>query len=123
MLIHELTHVDQHYSNNNDSWLTEGIADYVRHKYFEKDIELQFAVNLDDDGKVNNFLFATEGYRVGYRVTGAFLFWLEDRKDKDIVAVLNQALRNGRYSKEIFQTRCNATLDDLWLDFLAQSKA
>jgi hypothetical protein len=73
MLIHELTHVDQHYGNVGDAgWLVEGIADYVRHKYFEKDIEPR--LHLDRNGNLDGFeldrnkgRFATEGYWAALR--------------------------------------------------------
>jgi Peptidase of plants and bacteria len=129
MLIHELTHVDQHYGNTGDAgWLVEGIADYVRHKYFAKDIEP--LLHLDAKGNLQGFeldrnkgSFAEHGYLAGYTVTGAFLYWLEQRKDKDIVPMLNRALREGRYSARLFQQRCGAPLDALWREFVAQSRA
>ncbi len=128
MLIHELTHVNQHYGNAGDAgWLVEGIADYVRHKYFEKDIEPR--LHLDRNGNLGGFeldrnrgKFASEGYLGGYTVTGSFLFWLEVRKNKDIVPILNRALREGRYSGKLFQERCGAALSALWHEFLAQSR-
>lgn len=128
MLIHELTHVDQHYRNSDDAgWLVEGIADYVRHKYFEKNIEPR--LHLDRNGNLRGFeldrnkgTFATEGYLAGYTVTGAFLFWLEERKDKDIVPTLNRALRDGKYSAKLFEEKCGASLEALWREFVAQSK-
>jgi hypothetical protein len=128
MLIHELTHVDQHYGYfAGPDWLVEGIADYVRHKYFERDIEPR--LQLDAKGNLQGFEldrnqgdFATQGYQAGYTVAGAFLFWLEVRKDKDIVANLNRALRDRRYSTALFQQRCGAPLDALWREFVAQSR-
>jgi len=119
MLIHELTHVNQHYGNTGDAgWLVEGIADYVRHKYFEKDIEPR----VDLEPGWNKGKFATQGYLEGYTTTGAFLFWLEVRKDKDLMPILNRALRDGRYSAKLFQERCGAPLDALWREFVAQSR-
>jgi hypothetical protein len=85
--------------------------------------------HLDDKGNLQGFEldrnkgdFATQGYRA-YTVTGAFLFWLEVRKDKDIVPVLNRALREGRYSARLFQQRCGAPLEALWREFVTQSRA
>jgi hypothetical protein len=129
MLIHELTHVDQHYASGaGPDWLGEGIADYVRHKYFEQDIEPR--LHLDAKGNLQGFEldrnkgeFATQGYQAGYTVTGAFLFWLEVRKDKDVVPTLNRALRDGRYSAAIFQQRCGAPLEALWREFVTQSRS
>ena len=41
MMIHEFTHVIQAYPGQRQDlgWLTEGIADYIRHALFEKDID------------------------------------------------------------------------------------
>ena len=79
MLVHELTHVVQHNpaKNISSSGLTEGIADYVRHKYMEKDIEP--GVRLDKNGirqgleqERNVADFETEGYKGGYTVAASF---------------------------------------------------
>jgi len=121
MLIHELAHVNQQYRENKDAgWLVEGIADYVRHKYFEKDIEAKLAFN--GDVATDKAKLAKEGYLFGYTVTSPFLYWLEVKKDKEIVRVLNLALRNGTYSPEVFKQHCGAPLAALWAEFMAQSK-
>jgi hypothetical protein len=128
MLIHELTHINQHYPERTAAgWLVEGIADYVRHKYYEKDIEPR--LHLDNNGNLQGFeldrdkhQFASQGYLDGYTVTGAFLYWLEVNKDKDIVQVLNRALHEGRYAPALFQECCGTSLDGLWKEFLVQSK-
>ena len=137
MLIHELTHINQQYENvpSGAGWLTEGIADYIRHKYFEKDIESK--LRLDGDGYLKGyspsapFLFSLEkgrarlddkGYLTSYTVASGFLFWLEERKDREIVRVMNLALSKGRYSEELFRQRCGAPLDVLWKEFLLQSR-
>lgn len=136
MLIHELTHVNQQYKEvpEGAGWLMEGIADYIRHKYFEKDIEAK--LRLDSGGHLKGyspdapFLFSLEmgkarlddkGYLLSYTVASAFLFWLEERKDKSIVPVLNVDLSKGRYSEKLFQERCGRPLDALWQEFLEQS--
>jgi hypothetical protein len=129
MIAHELTHVNQNYpADTEPGWLVEGIADYVRHKYYEKDI--QPILHLDANGNLRGFEldrnrgdFATEGYTAGYTVTGAFLYWLERKKDRKIVPVLNRALHDRRYSPKIFDERCGAPLNALWREFVAQSRA
>jgi hypothetical protein len=130
MMIHELTHVVQNYNYKaapDSVWLVEGIADYVRHKYYEKDIEPR--LHLDASGKLTGFeldrdkgQFDRKGYLGGYTVASAFLFWLEVRKDKNIVPALNKALRDEHYSDAIFQQHCGAPLDGLWQEFMAQSR-
>lgn len=137
MMIHELTHVNQDYGKypSNASWVTEGIADYVRHKCFEEDIEPR--LRLDSHGQLNgyspkdNYLFAlqnrkaeldSKGYLLSYTVASAFLFWIEERKDKEVIRKLNAALHNGKYSERVFEQSCGAPLDALWREFLVQSK-
>lgn len=122
-LIHELTHVNQQYQNYPD-WLNEGMADYVRHKYFERDIEAKLLPlgGYQFDGKqMDQAKFRREGYLLGYTIAASFLFWLEARKDPGLIIALNHALRDGRYSPDIFQQRCGASLDALWSEFIAQS--
>lgn len=128
MMIHELTHVNQAYGDQAGAgWLVEGIADYVRHKYYEKDIEPR--LHLDVGGKLEGFEldrnhhdFEHKGYMDGYTVTGAFLYWLEVRKDENIVPALNRALREKHYTDAIFQEHCGSPLEALWQEFVAQSR-
>ena len=108
MVIHELTHVVQDYQNKvkgADGWLTEGIADYIRHKYFEKDIE-KLRINPDKSS-----------YRQGYTTAAAFLNWLETNKGPDLVHKLNAGLHDGTYSSVMFEKNGGASLDDLWKAF------
>ncbi len=138
MLVHELTHVVQHYAAvpPDAGWVAEGMADYVRHKYFETDI--RETLHLDAQGRLSGYSSAEpffrslqdsgvsltdKGYLKSYTVASTFLFWLEQHKDKDIVHALNIALSEGRYSPELFQTLCNAPLDALWAEFVAASKS
>jgi hypothetical protein len=122
-LIHELTHVNQQYKNYPE-WLNEGMADFVRHKYFERDIEAKLLPlhGYQFDGKqMDQAKFRKQGYLLGYIGAPPFLFWLEQRKDSGLIIALNRALRDGRYSPDIFQQRCGASLDALWSEFIAQS--
>ena len=140
MMIHELTHINQHYGAylhpTAVSWLVEGIADYVRHKYFEKDLEPK--LRLDQNGYLKGYSseYAAEydlektkarldnkGYLKGYTVAAAFLFWLEEHKDRDIIRRLDRALDEGWYSDDLFQQFCDAPLDTLWHEFMVQSRS
>ncbi len=109
MIIHELTHVVQDYQNKvkgEDGWLTEGIADYIRHKYFERDIE-KLSINPDKSS-----------YKQGYTTAAAFLNWLETTQCPDLVHRLNAALHDGAYTDALFKDFCGAALDDLWKNFI-----
>jgi len=120
-LIHELAHVNEQYPNCPE-WLNEGMADYVRHKYFERDIEPKL---LPIDGyhfdEKQMAQFRKEGYLAGYTIAAPFLFWLEWRKDPGLIVALSHALRDDRYSPGIFTARCGAPLDALWREFISQS--
>jgi len=135
-MIHELAHVVQNYNEfpKTATWVNEGIADYFRHKYFEKDLESR--LRLDSAGYLKGYstediqLFNLEkikaklhqkGYLQSYVVASIFFLWLEERKDKDIVRKLSTALHEGRYSEDLFQQHCGAPLEALWREFFTQS--
>src|SRR5262249_28331639 len=60
---------------------------------------------------------ATARYDRGYRVTAAFLAYLVERYDRDLVRQLNRALRQGRYEEGLFRQLTGKTvqaLDEEW---------
>lgn len=137
MVIHELTHVVQNYPSGNiqAGWLVEGIADYVRHKCFEKDI--RDTLRLTSAGVLTGYSLAQpfnhrlelegvnlneQGYLKSYTVASTFLFWLESHKDKDIVRKLNLAMNKGEYVPDLFAQNLGKPLDDLWAEFVIASK-
>jgi len=105
MVAHELTHVVQDYQGKGEGWLTEGIADYIRDRHFEPGVRRHY---IDPD---------QSSYREGYGTAAAFLIWLEEHKDKDIVRKLNAASHDGKYSPALFREYCGADLDALWKEF------
>ncbi|MFZ6720048.1 basic secretory protein-like protein [Undibacterium sp. Ji49W] len=138
MMVHEITHINQQYppSKQQVGWLVEGVADYVRHKYFEKDISATLQINAQDQLSGYQpdapYFFMLEkqgvslkeqGYLKAYTVASSFLYWLEVSKDKDIVKKLNVALSKGEYTPELFVVYGGATLDVLWREFVGASRA
>jgi hypothetical protein len=138
MVVHELTHVVQHYPKGqaDAGWLVEGIADYIRHEAFEKDI--QPTMHLDAQAHAYGYTdkepyfhslektgtdMREKGYLKSYTVASSFLFWLETRKDKQVVPHLNQALSQGQYTPELFRQFCGQPLDDLWVEYVKDSEA
>jgi hypothetical protein len=115
MVVHELTHVVQAYHRGNkvDGWVTEGIADYIRHQYFEKDPEVITRRINPEKAR----------YTDSYTTAAAFLIWIETHKAKDLVPKLNLACYEGRYRVELFQEYTGETVDELWSDFVAALKA
>jgi hypothetical protein len=110
MVAHELTHVVQDYKGKGDWWLTEGIADYIRDRYYEPGAR---SLRINPDGG---------NYQKGYRVAAAFLIWLEQVKNKELVRKLNIASHDGTYRPELFKELCGADLDALWKEFAESQK-
>jgi hypothetical protein len=104
-LIHETCHVVQGYrGRNNPGWLVEGVADYVRFFKYEP-------------GKLGRINPERAHYNGSYRVTAAFLNSLCEKYDRTIVRRLNQAMREGRYTDDLFRQLTGKTLpelDDEW---------
>ena len=105
LVAHELTHTVQDYRGKGAGWLTEGIADYIRDRYYEPGVRHH---RIDPD---------KSSYRDGYGAAATFLIWLEANKDKDIVRKLNSASHDGKYSPDLFQEYCGVNLDALWKEF------
>jgi len=137
MVVHELTHVVQHYPQvqADAGWVVEGIADYVRHQAYEKDIVP--TLRIDRQGHLTGYSdsepyfdmlekngvdLRDKGYLRTYTVASTFLFWLETRKDRQIVRELNGMLAQGKYSPVLFAQFCGEPLDALWADFVKESQ-
>jgi hypothetical protein len=110
MVIHEMTHVIQGYPKADPDWLTEGIADYVR--WFNFEPESRRPRPDPDRAK----------YTDGYQTTAAFLAWIVKNHDKDIVKKLNAAMRQSKYSNDLFKKSTGKTLDELWREYVATLK-
>jgi hypothetical protein len=100
-MVHETVHVVQRYrSRGNPGWLVEGVADYVRFFKFEP-------------GKLRPLNPERARYNQSYKVTAAFLAYLTETYDKEIVRKLNRVMREGRYKEEVFQELTGKPLQDL----------
>jgi hypothetical protein len=110
VVTHEIEHIIQGYGNTpGPGWLTEGIADYVRHKY---------GVDNAGAGWSLTPLKATHSYTNSYRITARFLVWLEDNRNKTLVDQLDVALRDHTYIDEIWKTLTGNTVDELWAEYM-----
>jgi hypothetical protein len=100
-MVHETAHVVQNYRRGgNPGWLVEGVADYVRFFKFEP-------------GNLGPIDPNRAHYNGSYRVTAAFLAYLTEKYDKDMVLKLNRLMRDGEYKSEVFQELTGKPLDDL----------
>ena len=106
VITHEAMHIVQDYhTGNTPGWLTEGIADYVRHKY---------GVNNEKGGWKLPELKPDHHYTNAYRVTARFLVWVEANYDKKIVDKMNAAAFNGTYEAGLWAQYTGKTVDQLW---------
>jgi hypothetical protein len=105
MVVHEYVHVVQAYPKYDPPWLVEGIADYIRFFMFEP-VEKRPRPNT-----------AKRHYTDGYRVAAAFLAWIEQTHDPEIITHLNSALSATSYDESIFKKRTGKTLPSLWESF------
>lgn len=100
-MVHETVHVVQSYRvPDNPGWLVEGIADYIRFFKYEP-------------GKLGRITPQRARYDGSYRVTAAFLAYLTEKYDKQIVRKLNKTMRDGGYKKELFQKWTGKSLEQL----------
>jgi Peptidase of plants and bacteria len=109
-MVHETVHVVQSYGGRgNPGWLVEGIADYERFFKYEP-------------GKIGPLNPNRARYDGSYRVTAAFLAYVTEKHDKDLVRKLNAAMREGKYTEELFKTLTGKSVKELDEDWRASLK-
>lgn len=106
VVTHEVMHIVQAYPDGSGPWwITEGIADYVRH-----------TMGVDNAGA--NWALpeykATQQFDNGYRVTARFFFWLEKNYKGKLLVKLDQAMRNKTYTEAFWQIQTGKTMQELW---------
>jgi hypothetical protein len=111
VIVHELTHVAQHYTKDtgfDTGWLTEGIADYVRWFNFEP-VSKRPHPHQSRNPKATG----------SYQTTASFLYWAVNKYDKNLVKQLNEALYDGSYKGDIWQKLTGKSLVDLNTEWVA----
>jgi Peptidase of plants and bacteria len=109
MVIHEMFHLVQAYTGGGEGWLTEGLADYVRHQRFEP----QANWGKPDPEKAK--------YTDAYKTTALFLEWVETQK-KGITLTLNAASRKKDNVREVFTKETGKDVDALWREYVGTLK-
>jgi Peptidase of plants and bacteria len=100
-MVHETVHVVQAYREvRNPGWLVEGIADYVRFFKYEP-------------GKLAKLKPERAKYNGSYRVTAAFLAFVSDKYDQELVRKVNARMREGKYKEEVFKELTGKTVKEL----------
>jgi hypothetical protein len=100
-MVHETVHCVQNYrGRGNPGWLVEGIADYYRFFKYEP-------------GKLPKLTPERARYNGSYKVTAAFLGFVSEKYDKELVRKLNKAMREGQYRDELFKELTGKPLEEL----------
>jgi len=112
-IVHELVHVVQNYGlarrNNPNAartpgWVVEGIADYIRWFLYEPQTRgAEITARGIDRAR----------YDGNYRISANFLNWVATAYDKGIVAKLNAAAREGKYSEDLWKEATGRTVQEL----------
>jgi hypothetical protein len=92
----------------NPGWLVEGIADYIRWFKYEPKPTGTRPRNPD-----------RAKYTDSYRTTAGFLNFVVEKHDKEIVPKLNAAMRQGKYSADLWKEYTGKTADELWKEYVA----
>ena len=101
-IVHELTHVVQAYRlRPPPSWITEGIADWVRWFHYEPANH-----RPHPQRKLAQF-------DASYQRTAAFLQWVSKTYDPDFVAKLNAVCRAGHYHTGVWKELTGKTAEAL----------
>ena len=111
-VIHELTHVVQHYTTGpRPTWLVEGIADWVR--WF----------NWEPAARRPHANPRTARFDASYRTSAEFINWVQTKYDPTLVVQLNNALRKGYYRDRLWQTCTGHTLQQLGAEWQQSLRA
>jgi hypothetical protein len=111
VVTHEAMHIVQNYGGNRvPGWVTEGIADYVRYKFGINNPAAKWALPNWD---------AKHNYTNSYRITARFFNWIEAKVKPGAMVALNQAARENKFSREIWEQTTGKSLDDLWAAYVA----
>ena len=112
-VFHELVHVVQQYgrarrSNPNATrapgWLTEGIPDYLRWFVYEPQTR---------GAEITRRNIGRARYDASYRISANFLNWVTEKYSRDLVKDLNAALREGKYSEDLWKQSTGQSLAEL----------
>jgi Peptidase of plants and bacteria len=101
-VVHEMVHVVQQYHGRNPGWLVEGVADYIR--WFKYEPADQRPRPDPKNAK----------YTDSYRTTAAFLEYVAANHDHEFVVKMNAAMREDRYTPDLWKVYTGKTVDELW---------
>ncbi len=114
-IVHEMVHVVQQYRggrrrNRNPGWMVEGLADYLRWFLYEPEANRPRVdprrANFDDS----------------YRTSAAFLAYAVETYDRELIRKFNAAMREGRYSDDLWKEYTGKEPAEIWGEYVATLK-
>jgi hypothetical protein len=110
VVTHEAMHIVQSYRRGGPGWVTEGIADYVRHT---------MGVDNPGAGWTLTPFSDKQNYDNAYRITARFFVWIEKNVKPGFVVQLNEAMREGKYNDGIWKEWTGKDVKELWSAYAA----
>ena len=92
---------------HNPGWLVEGSADYIRWFKYEPQSHGADIVWMKRARRL------TPHYNDSYRITANFLDWVSGKYDTNLVTQMNAAMRDGKYSEDLWQKYTGKTAPEL----------
>jgi hypothetical protein len=109
IVTHEGFHLVQAYGGGaGPSWLTEGIADYIRYKYGVDNIGSKWYLPA---------FKASQSYKNSYRVTARFFEWIDQKVKPGVAIALDKELRAHTYTEATWAALTGKNVDELWADY------
>jgi hypothetical protein len=118
-IIHEMVHVVQnygvaartnHHPRPNPTWLTEGIADYVRWYQYEPQ---------SHGAEIRSGAASRLQYDDSYRITANFLNFVVGKHDHDLIRQMNATMRAGNYDEDAWRALTGKAVADLGAEWKA----
>ncbi len=108
-ITHELMHLVQSYGDSNaPSWVTEGIADYVRAVYGINNVRGKWT--MPDLTEKHN-------YDNSYRITARFFIWITQHYAAEFITKLDNQIRQKKYTDNSWKDLTGKTLTELWEEY------
>ena len=102
-------HIVQSYGDSNaPSWITEGIADYVRAVYGINNVRGKWTMpDLTEEHNYDN----------SYRITARFFIWITQHYAAEFITKLDEQIRQKKYTDNSWKELTGKTLTELWEEY------
>jgi hypothetical protein len=119
-VVHELVHVVQNYwlaprlnpnPRQTPSWVTEGLADYIRWFLYEPESK---------GAHYSPAQIRQMKHDASYRISANFIDWVSRNHQKEIATLINNDARHGRYEENLWEKHTGSSIDELARAWKAQ---